>query len=346
VTLVGACRSDLEVAAKELDVDAIVCDITDPASLEDARGLFPHHLDTIVNVPAPSWDAGDPRTYSIADTAKAWRSTLDATVLSAVLTLQTVGDHLRSGGSIISVVPENPPAGSADAAIKATLSSWVAGQATVFGTRGITVNAVASGRSVHAGYEGLSRTPPSVAAEVARLALFLTTSAARPHHRPNAACQPRRAGAFRLKRNLFGVPLSEPDGYVRQRGYSTRFADSQLLLRHRGGAASSPPSSPKPKRPGDDSVFVMDHFYQLPMLGTPDQPMLEAYTALGALRHRDRTGAAGHAGDREYVSESDAAGQDHHHSGRGEPGPGDSGHWHRLVRTRARSAWLRLRHLH
>ena len=27
----------------------------------------------------------------------------------------------------------------------------------------------------------------------------------------------------------------------------------------------------------------MDHFYQLPMLGTPDQPMLEAYTALAAL---------------------------------------------------------------
>ena len=179
VTLVGARRSDLEVAAKELDVDAIVCDITDPASLEDARGLFPHHLDTIVNVPAPSWDGGDPRTYSIADTARAWRNTLDATVLSVVLTLQTVGDHLRSGGSIISVVPENPPAGSADAAIKATLSSWVAGQATVFGTRGITVNAVASGRSVHAGYEGLSRTPPSVAAEVARLSLFLTTAAAR-----------------------------------------------------------------------------------------------------------------------------------------------------------------------
>jgi F420-dependent oxidoreductase-like protein len=34
---------------------------------------------------------------------------------------------------------------------------------------------------------------------------------------------------------------------------------------------------------GYDSVFVMDHFYQLPMLGEPDQPMLEAYTALGAL---------------------------------------------------------------
>ncbi|BBY30107.1 LLM class F420-dependent oxidoreductase [Mycolicibacterium sediminis] len=34
---------------------------------------------------------------------------------------------------------------------------------------------------------------------------------------------------------------------------------------------------------GFDSVFLMDHFYQLPGLGTPDQPMLEAYTALGAL---------------------------------------------------------------
>jgi F420-dependent oxidoreductase-like protein len=34
---------------------------------------------------------------------------------------------------------------------------------------------------------------------------------------------------------------------------------------------------------GFDAVFVMDHFYQLPMLGTPDQPMLEAYTALGGL---------------------------------------------------------------
>jgi NAD(P)-dependent dehydrogenase (short-subunit alcohol dehydrogenase family) len=179
VTLVGARRGDLEVVAKELDVDAIVCDNIDPASLSEVRGLFPHHLDTIVNVPAPTYDAGDPRTYSLSDTALAWRKALDATVLSAVLTVQAVGDHLRSGGSIISVMAENPPAGSVDAAIKAALSSWVAGQAGIYGTRGITVNAVACGRSVQAGYEGLSRTPPSVAAEVARLALFLTKPASR-----------------------------------------------------------------------------------------------------------------------------------------------------------------------
>lgn len=179
LTLVGARRDELEVVAKELEVDAIACDTTNPASLSEVRSLFPHHLDTIVNVPAPSWDAGDPRTYSLSDTAAAWRNALDATVLSAVLTVQCVGDHLRSGGSIIGVVAENPPAGSADAAVKAALSNWVAGQAEVYGTRGITVNAVACGRSVQPGYEGLSRTPAPVAAEIARLALFLTTPAAR-----------------------------------------------------------------------------------------------------------------------------------------------------------------------
>jgi F420-dependent oxidoreductase-like protein len=37
---------------------------------------------------------------------------------------------------------------------------------------------------------------------------------------------------------------------------------------------------------GFDSVYVMDHFFQLPALGGPDQPMLEAYTLLGALAAR------------------------------------------------------------
>jgi NAD(P)-dependent dehydrogenase (short-subunit alcohol dehydrogenase family) len=179
VVIAGARRDDLEVAAKELDVDAIVFDNTDAASLEQARGQFPHHLDTIINVPAPRWDAKDPRTFSLSDLASAWRNALDSTVLAAVLTVQIVGDHLRSGGSIVNVVPENPREGSAEAAIKAAVSDWTAGQAVRFGARGITVNAVASGRRAEPGYEGLSHTPPPVAAEIARLALFLTTPAAR-----------------------------------------------------------------------------------------------------------------------------------------------------------------------
>ena len=36
-------------------------------------------------------------------------------------------------------------------------------------------------------------------------------------------------------------------------------------------------------RSGFDTVMLMDHFYQLPMLGDPDAYMLECYTTLGAL---------------------------------------------------------------
>lgn len=39
----------------------------------------------------------------------------------------------------------------------------------------------------------------------------------------------------------------------------------------------------EPEAAGFDTVLLMDHFYQLPGLGEPDEPMLEAYTALGAL---------------------------------------------------------------
>ena len=39
-------------------------------------------------------------------------------------------------------------------------------------------------------------------------------------------------------------------------------------------------------RSGFDTVLVMDHFYQLPMLGPPDHNMIEAYTLLAALSQR------------------------------------------------------------
>ncbi|MFN6545211.1 SDR family oxidoreductase [Mycolicibacterium nivoides] len=179
VVIAGARREDLELAAKQLDVESIVFDNTDPSSLENARALFPHHLDTLVNVPAPLFEAKDPRAFTLTDLATAWRNALEATVVSAVLTVQIVGDHLRSGGSIINVVPASPREGSAEAAVKAALGDWTAGQATYFGTRGITVNVIAPGLSADPGYDGLGSTPPSVADEFARMAVFLSTPAAR-----------------------------------------------------------------------------------------------------------------------------------------------------------------------
>ena len=179
VVITGARRDDLEVAAKELDVDAIVCDNTDPASLEEVRGQFPHHLDTIVNVPAPRWEAGDPRTYSLADHAAAWRNALDATVLSAVLTVQILGDHLRSGGSIVNVIPEQP----------ARRQRRRRGQGRHLELDRRTGHPLRHPRhhrqrrgvrpQRRAGLRRPVPHPAPVAAEIARLALFLSTPAAR-----------------------------------------------------------------------------------------------------------------------------------------------------------------------
>jgi len=183
VVVSGARRAELELVAKELEVDSIVCDPADADSLARARAQFPQNLDTIVTVPGPAWSSGDPRAFTTADTAAAWRSAFDRTVLSAVLTVATVADNLRSGGSIVTVVAddagETGPESAPVAAAKAALSNWTSGQADHLGTRGITINTVAAGRSAQPGYAGLATAQPSVAAEIAQLALFLSTPAAR-----------------------------------------------------------------------------------------------------------------------------------------------------------------------
>lgn len=177
VVISGARRDELEVAAKELEAAYVVCDHTNPASLTESRTRFPHHLDTIVNVPAPRYPVDDPRT--LAEHSATWHEALDSYVLAPALTLQTIGDQLRSGGAIVSVVPEHVRDGSAAAAVKAALSNWTCGQAEHFGTRGITINVVAAGRSMETGYDGLSTAPPSIPSEIARLALFLASPSAR-----------------------------------------------------------------------------------------------------------------------------------------------------------------------
>ncbi len=47
------------------------------------------------------------------------------------------------------------------------------------------------------------------------------------------------------------------------------------------------------ERAGFDTVFVMDHFFQLPLLGPPHHEMFEAYTLLGALAARTATARLG-----------------------------------------------------
>lgn len=47
------------------------------------------------------------------------------------------------------------------------------------------------------------------------------------------------------------------------------------------------------ERNGFDAVLVMDHFYQLPLLGPPENEMFEAYTLLSALAARTETAMLG-----------------------------------------------------
>lgn len=47
------------------------------------------------------------------------------------------------------------------------------------------------------------------------------------------------------------------------------------------------------ERAGADTVFVMDHFFQLPMLGPPELDMFEAYTLLGGLAARTESARLG-----------------------------------------------------
>ncbi len=49
----------------------------------------------------------------------------------------------------------------------------------------------------------------------------------------------------------------------------------------------------KAEESGFDTLFVMDHFYQLPMLGPPEWNMFEAYTLLGALAARTQRARLG-----------------------------------------------------
>ena len=177
VVVTGLAPERLELVAGELGIEAVLCDPADPGSLAASQPRFPQHLDAVVTVPGRSWPGADPSNSTLPDTALAWRSAFDRTVLSAVLTVQTVGDQLRSGGAIVAVAPA--PDRGPEAAAKAALSDWTAGQAAHFGTRGITVNTIAYGRLAQPGYDGLTAAAPSVPAEIARLAVFLATPAAR-----------------------------------------------------------------------------------------------------------------------------------------------------------------------
>jgi hypothetical protein len=232
-----------------------------------------------------------------------------------VLTLQNIGDHLRSGGSVVTVVAKTP---------RGQRRRRRQGRAVELDRRA-----------------GQPLRHPRHHRQHRRL---------RPQRRPelrraeqHAAVGGRRAGAAGAvpddpaARHITGQTLhvgrgawpTSAESFTRRshrvitvEPVTIRLhSDPQLLLRHRRRRLFPTviAQAREAEAAGFDSVFLMDHFYQLPMLGTPDQPMLEAYTALGRWP-RPPNGSAGHAGHRQHLPQPDAAGQGHHHPGRGQRG--------------------------
>ena len=76
LVLTGTDAGTLDAVARDLPADSVVCDPSDPASLAQAQAGIPHDLDAVVIVPAPAWVDGDPRSFTLADTAAVWRSAL------------------------------------------------------------------------------------------------------------------------------------------------------------------------------------------------------------------------------------------------------------------------------
>ncbi len=93
---------------------------------------------------------------------------------------------------------------------------------------------------------------------------------------------------------------------------------------------------------GFSSVWVMDHFWQLPALGGPDEPILEAYTLLGALAARTERVQPRHARHRRHVPQSRAAREDGDDARRDLARPRHPRYRRGLVRRRARGLRLRL----
>ena len=98
---------------------------------------------------------------------------------------------------------------------------------------------------------------------------------------------------------------------------------------------------------GFDAVFVMDHFYQLPGIGTPDQPMLECLHGAGGAGDgdTDRIQLSALVTGNTYRNPAHA-GQDRDDAGRGQRGPRRAGIGAGWFELEHRQLGLRVRHLH
>lgn len=144
VIITGRSTGTVEPSARDLGVDGVVCDATDPdqvAALSDRL----HRVDVLVNAAGglPESPSG---AAPLGTLAAEWESSLARNLLTAVLTTAAIRDKLGTGGSVISIgsIGAERRGGSYGAA-KAALAAWNAWFSAEAGSLGVTSNVIAAG---------------------------------------------------------------------------------------------------------------------------------------------------------------------------------------------------------
>ena len=153
LVLVGRRESVLQEAADELrgldetaQVSTLACDLTDPDQVQQLSDTLHDgpQIDVFVANAGGNYGLG---AGSLVEVAEAWRRDFDGNVLSAVLPVHALLDHVaRPGGRIVAMSSIAALRGSgAYGAAKAAVNAWVLSLASEVAADGITVNAVAPG---------------------------------------------------------------------------------------------------------------------------------------------------------------------------------------------------------
>lgn len=153
LVLVGRRDTVLQEAAGELraldetaQVTTLTCDLTDPDQVQQLSDTLHDgpQIDVFVANAGGNYGLG---ADTLEEVAAAWRRDFDGNVLSAVLPVHALLDHVsRPGGRIVAMSSIAALRGSgAYGAAKAALNAWALSLANDVAPDGITVNAVAPG---------------------------------------------------------------------------------------------------------------------------------------------------------------------------------------------------------
>lgn len=146
VTITGRDHDRLQAAGERIGSRVAVVDAGDPEDIASLPGLFPVGIDVIVNNAGGFVGSAATATSSVLDHQRHWLATLKTNLLGAVLTVISLEEKLRRGGSVVSIGSIGAEyAANAYSTAKAGLAAWNAGVSERLGARDITANIVSPG---------------------------------------------------------------------------------------------------------------------------------------------------------------------------------------------------------